>query len=741
MFSAFSKKIRENCAFLVDSQQIELIYADARRSFVINALALVIFALTLHSSLPVQELTVWLICMSMVMVLRFAFVLVIDKPAIRQRLSEKVWRKSYLILIGLSGVVWGATILFWQPSQPPTTQLLLLLFPIALSAGAVSTLGAWCAAYFVFLLPCLLPITVKLLIVQQSQYWATAIASGFYLVALVVLGVNYQARIKEVLKLKDGNSKLIENLSSQNELLLSAIDQAESANIAKSEFLARISHELRTPINGILGSNQVMQSTQMSARQAKLSGQVERSAESLLLIVDDVLEFAELEEEVLHLSHNEFELNAMLTQIECEVAERAKAKGIEFRVLRQNDLPKLIIGDEKRLKKVLNNLIDNAIKFTTQGFVELNISSLEKCEGSEKILWSVQDSGKGIETDDQHSIFESFTQADNTSTRSVRGLGLGLTIAQRWVKLMGGSIALQSVPGVGSNFSFSVWLDRASEQSPSTESVDGRSLAGMNILVVEDSEINQAVVEALLETMGCTVVIAENGQIAVDMLREKTFHLVLMDCQMPVMDGYEATRQIRKLDRQNDIKILALTANAMPGDREKCLQAGMDDYITKPFEAEELERMICMHLYSDNKPNALDESKRSNNAMSQELSGSALDATVLENLRTLDKGKGLIVRVIDAFNTSIPTLMADLKQGIEEQDVEKVRMPAHTMKSSAANLGALAFSQQCAIIENMARQGDLSSMEKEFSLLEQLLTPVEAELAMEREQAEARKAA
>jgi len=720
--------------------KMALLLTDAKRSLGVNIAAVLVFVLTLKSSLSSSILDNWLSIMIFTLVLRCVFCALVEQPKFKAKFSTYSWVKLYLVLIFASGALWGWTIFFWQPVMPPATQLLLLLFPLAMSAGAVSTFGVWLPAYVGFLLPCLLPTIAMLLFAHDSQYWGTSIAAGFYLSALLLLGVSYQSRIKEVLLLKFGNAKLVEDLSEQNVLLRSAKEEAEAANVVKSEFLARMSHELRTPMNGVLGSTQVLHTTALNAQQTKLCDNVHGSAQSLLLIIDEVLEFAELDAETIHLANDTFNARELISQVVAESDFKAQRKGLILRSRCTDDVPQYLHGDAARLKKVLRNLVDNAIKFTQLGKVEVVLSLEGQSDSQSQLKFSVSDSGSGIKSSDQSTIFESFTQADNTSTRGYGGVGLGLTVAQRWVNLMGGNIALESELGKGSTFYFSVWLGQANafDDLPVTDTF---SLEGTKILVVEDSEINQAVVEALLENMGCKVTIVENGLEAVNIVSEEKFELVLMDCQMPVMDGYEATKEIRNLDVGSDITILALTANAMPGDREKCLQAGMDDYITKPFDAGELERIISQNLNSIDPAQLVDIKSGSMHIMTTDNNGKVLDSAALENLRMLDKGKGLICRVIDAFNKSIPALMSDLETGIAEQDIENIRIPSHTMKSSAANLGALAFSKQCAVIESMAREGDISGVEAEFATLKNLLVPVQQELNEEKAQAEARKAA
>jgi PAS domain S-box-containing protein len=429
------------------------------------------------------------------------------------------------------------------------------------------------------------------------------------------------ATIRNITARKDDEKRLQEyaqELERKNEELEAALVTARDATQLKSRFLANMSHEIRTPMNGVLGMTDFLLGTRLTAEQQEFAESIKKSADSLLTLINDILDLSRIEAGKLRLDHLPFSLAAIIDESSSFFAFEARTKGLDFATTISDDLPELVVGDGGRVRQVLTNLIGNAVKFTDSGRIDVEAQLMRPTDaGGILARFMVRDTGIGIPPEQHSRLFESFTQGDGSSTRKYGGTGLGLSISKQLVELMGGELGVESKPGEGSRFWFTANFGKAAVTSapatsptrpipaPSVPALaraskapvpSGKLTGGarkLRVLLAEDNEINQRIALRLLGKLGLDADAVDNGRAAVEALSQRSYDLVLMDCQMPDMDGFEATAVIRNRERgKSRTPICALTANAMEGDREKCLSAGMDDYISKPVGLEKLREVV-----------------------------------------------------------------------------------------------------------------------------------------------------
>jgi PAS domain S-box-containing protein len=433
---------------------------------------------------------------------------------------------------------------------------------------------------------------------------------------------NITARTASEQRLKDNSQEL----EQKNEELEKALTAAREATRMKSRFLANMSHEIRTPMNGVLGMTDFLLGTPLDPQQQEYAESIKRSADSLLALINDILDLSRIEAGKLRLDRADFSLRSAIAETTSMFAQRARAKGLEFTSAMGPGVPEGAVGDAGRLRQVLTNLLGNAVKFTERGQVGLKAEIVGQTVDEIQVKFTVHDSGIGIPANEQGRLFDTFTQVDESNTRKYGGTGLGLAISRQLVELLGGEIGVESEAGKGSKFWFTVTLGKsarpevmapaeskpevpirptpappvsvAKSQTGTAQRAEAQaqpsSMQGsLRILLAEDNEINQRITLRLLQKLGLAADAVVNGREAVEALEKRKYDLVLMDCQMPDMDGFEATAVIRSREgKSRHQTICALTANAMDGDRERCLAAGMDDYISKPVGLEKLRNAL-----------------------------------------------------------------------------------------------------------------------------------------------------
>lgn len=579
----------------VQSEQLALLYDNTLTPLALGLVFCIFPLLLLWPHLPPALLLGWFAVRCMTAGLRL-----IDQRLYRRQPPADVPQASrrYLGLLALDGLGWGSMGLLFHVPQVPEIEGLLLATTVCLGAIGLFARGSVFRANLVFSGTVFAPLM------------AYHFASGTPFGALAGLGLTAFLAISlfESRRMEQRTSTLLRQRFAQAwiaEQRQQALHSAEASSTSKSRFVAVMSHEIRTPLNGILGMTQLLERSALDAQQREQVDIVRRSGRHLLALVNDILDLARIESGKLAVDAGPVDLRESIDDVCRLLAESARDKGLAFSVRISPALPRHALGDASRIKQVLHNLIGNAIKFTERGEVAVEVGTVLDMRAGALLRFAVRDTGEGIAADQMERVFAPFEQATACSrARGQDGTGLGLTISRELARAMGGDLRCCSAPGQGSTFEFTLPLQACHEIDARPAPIETGAEAGAprlrgRVLLVDDSLVNVLVAASMLERCGLQVDQAGDGIEALERLEEARYDLVLMDCQMPRLDGFEATRRWRAHERRQvlgHVPIVALTASAVNGDRERCIQCGMDDYLVKPFEMDDLLAVVQRHL-------------------------------------------------------------------------------------------------------------------------------------------------
>lgn len=516
--------------------------------------------------------------------------------------------------------------------------------------------------------------------------------------AIQTISPEQEIKDDDILRIGEILTNTVKERKEFEKQLEEARQNAEQSLETRKLFLANISHEIRTPINAISGMSGILADTDISEIQKQYVSAIQSSSKSLMVIVNDILDMSKLESGKFSADFIPFDIRSIVDPLYTSYLLRTDEKGIAFSIEYPEEMPKWVFGDPTRLGQILNNLISNAIKFTDKGKVSLKIT-FEKKGKLNEFCFNVTDTGIGIDQEKLKTIFEFFSQEDNTITRRFGGTGLGLAISKSIAELLGGEIKVISEKNVGSTFKFCLSMPEAAEQEKNA-TVTQSDLTGKNVLIVEDNELNRFLAVTILKKWNANIHIAENGEEAVSAVKNKEIDIVLMDIQMPVMDGVAASIAIRN-ELKSNVPIIALTANALESEKEKCWQAGMNEYITKPYNPEYLLEKIIILI---------------DNASSSE--ENIVENISLQSLSELMNGsKDQMIRMTAVFLEQIERHFQELKFALNENDLNQISEITHKLKSSFKLFGLNKTGGLLERIEQKAKALDRKELHAELQVI------------------------
>ena len=647
------------------------------------------------------------------------------RPATRK--SVRRYDRWYNLQAILHGSAWGSLVPLAYASGSDLLLAFSVIIVVGMTSGSVIATGSVYRIFVSYILPCLLPAIVVLLFLNQGAIWTiTGTLLIVYTLCIFVIGFGYYRSVHDSFRLRYENSELVSNLLAEKkrsqetlvrleqeigvrreaeQRITRAMEKAEAANTAKSRFLANMSHEIRTPMTAIMGFAEMLKEQRDDWQVCEHHADaIVRNGKHLLHIINDILDFSKIEAERLEMERLPVELLGLLEDVRTTFAQQAADKGVAFLIDRRFPLPRQVFTDPTRMKQILFNLVNNAIKFTASGFVRITV---EYERASSRLSIAIEDSGVGMAPAELEKLFKPFTQADVSTTRRFGGTGLGLAISRRLAELLGGTLEVSSVKGAGSRFILTMKSGVRSDlellqQAEDTPVADARptglsTALGGRVLVVEDNADIQSLISCYLAKWGVNMLLAGNGEQALAILREQAVDLVLMDMQMPVMDGLEATRRLRALGRT--MPVVALTANALPQDRQSYLASGANDFLAKPVDQAKLQQVLKRYLSAV---------------------GASATTTAASSAAASDPQEEELQREFrQKFVAHLPEYLARINEFFSKQDVSSLLFIAHDLKGMGASFGFPAITELSARIESKIKASELENLSTDIDALNQ----------------------
>ncbi len=583
----------QDIAAQIERERLSSLYELSLRPNLIGAAFSFCPVLLLWGHLPAALLLGWLCARLCVALLR-----TLDARSFRQAQRElgslRAWRQRYFTLLALDALSWSAMGWCFHTPEVPGLDGLVLASMIGLAAVSLFAMGAEFRANALFSGIVFTPALLYNGLLDTREGWLSAVGLLIFLSVAWTESLRVQARRLELLRLRFEHAKLAEERQQ-------ALQSAQQSSTSKSRFVAVMSHEIRTPLNGILGMTQLLERSNLDERQREQLGVVHSSGRHLLNLVNDILDLARIESGKLVIEPAAMDLAEAVHEVCRLLATPAREKGLQLNVRLAEGLPSHVLADASRIKQVLHNLVGNAIKFTEQGSVDVGVAMVQDMRSGTLLRFAVRDTGEGIEADQLERIFAPFEQLGGKLRQRRDSTGLGLTISRELAHAMGGDLRASSRRGLGSMFELTLPLQPCDTPAAAQRAARDPLLPALQgrVLLVDDNPVNLLVAASMLDHCGVEVVQAENGRQALELLRQGPFELVLMDCLMPELDGFEATAAWRAEERRMGRRrtpIVALTASTSPQDRAQCEAAGMDGHLQKPFDMQHLLELVVRHV-------------------------------------------------------------------------------------------------------------------------------------------------